>query len=288
MFHTAIKVFRMLAACSLLLLLSACYTVEEGPGEESDSTAGSFVWHDLITHDLETARSFYGGLLGWEFEQAGQREGHPYLLAKRNGKYAGGIIEVPRPTDGSDYSRWLGYMQIKDINAAVARTPALGGAVIEAVRDKGEVGKIAAISDAQTAVLGLIESQFDTGGQVLRDAPGAVIWNELLAADDTQAAAFYSALTGAKANTVTRRGGRYTLLESGGKQRAGILKIPLGDTDPLWLSYFAVDDPARAAAQVEALGGKVILAPSAELREGSMALVQDPEGAVLALQKWPL
>ena len=288
MLHSVISGFRLLAASAVLLLLGACYTVDEGPGEELDATAGSFVWHDLITHDLDAASSFYGVLLGWEFEQAVPREGYPYLLAKKDGRYAGGIIEIPRPADGNDYARWLGYMLVEDINASIARTPSSGGQVIEAVRDRGEVGKIAAISDSQRAVLGLIESQFDTGDQVLRDARGAVVWNELLAADIEAAAEFYTALAGVEANTIERRGGRYTLLESGGVQHAGILKLPLDDTDPLWLSYFAVGDPASAAAEAEALGGKVILAPSAELREGSMALIQDPQGVVLALQKWPL
>jgi len=78
------------------------------------------------------------------------------------------------------------------------------------------------------------------------------------------------------------------MLESKGIERAGLMTNPFDATDPFWLSYFAVSDPAAMAAKTQALGGTVLLAPSAELRDGSIALIQDPGGAILALQKWPL
>jgi predicted enzyme related to lactoylglutathione lyase len=39
---------------------------------------------------------------------------------------------------------------------------------------------------------------------------------------------------------------------------------------------------------VVSLGGKVVLAPRPDIRNGTLAVVADPSGAVLALQKWPL
>jgi hypothetical protein len=38
---------------------------------------------------------------------------------------------------------------------------------------------------------------------------------------------------------------------------------------------------------VAGLGGKVLLAPRPDLRKGSLAVVADPAGAVVALQKYP-
>jgi len=37
--------------------------------------------------------------------------------------------------------------------------------------------------------------------------------------------------------------------------------------------------------RTKALGGKVLLPPSPELREGTMAVITDPGGAILILQK---
>ena len=114
-----------------------------------------------------------------------------------------------------------------------------------------------------------------------------MVWNELLAANSGDAARFYSEVADISTTTLQRRGGEYTLLQSGGNDLAGILDNPFQSAGPLWLTHIAVRDPAVSAAKAEALGGKVLLAPSAELREGSMALIQDPGGAILALQKWP-
>jgi hypothetical protein len=38
---------------------------------------------------------------------------------------------------------------------------------------------------------------------------------------------------------------------------------------------------------VTGLGGRVLLEPSAQHRKGSLAIVADPSGAVVALQKFP-
>lgn len=40
--------------------------------------------------------------------------------------------------------------------------------------------------------------------------------------------------------------------------------------------------------RVVSLGGKVILAPSEDIRKGSVALIADPSGAAVALQRWPM
>ena len=47
-------------------------------------------------------------------------------------------------------------------------------------------------------------------------------------------------------------------------------------------------DAAAAAKKAEALGGRILLAPKPEVRNGTLAIVTDPSGAALALQKWPI
>lgn len=276
----------------LALMLTSCNTVDTPTSAKIDPsyshTAGSFVWHDLITHDIQAAQRFYSGLFGWQFEQGEDREGNPYMLAKIEDHYTAGILEVDRPADGSNYTRWLGYMAVDQLDQALAITRSSGGKVVTGIEERGEIGRVSAIEDAQQAVLGLMESDFNTSGLVLEKAPGAVVWNELLASDSQAAASFYAELSGATAHTLQRRGGEYTMLRSGSSDLAGIFDNPFKSAAPLWLTYIAVIDPADAVARAESLGGKVLLAPSGDLREGSMALIQDPDGAILALQKWPL
>ena len=111
------------------------------------------------------------------------------------------------------------------------------------------------------------------------------MWTELLANDPQGAARFYHSVFGYETRTIDRRGGKYTLLTHEGKERAGILRNPAEQWDPVWLTYFGVDDPVAASARAESLGGKVMLPASPQVREGTMAVVMDPSGAILVLQK---
>ena len=42
----------------------------------------------------------------------------------------------------------------------------------------------------------------------------------------------------------------------------------------------------RPLGQVETLGGRVLIAPKPEIRDGRVALIQDPTGAAVAIQEW--
>ncbi len=283
---------QLLTALFLLLGISACSTVS-GPTVSDFSLSdepliGKFVWHDLITDDTDATQRFYSAVLGWTFEQTTRPNGGPYTLAKLNGHYIGGIIQLDDPAGETDYSRWLGYLSVSDVDKAVAITRSAGGTVVVDVEDIINIGKVAAIKDPQGAVLGLIRSIHGDPDDSMPDAVGRIVWNELLTSDDAQAANFYQALAGYEVHSLDRRDGKYTMLKTAGIERAGILQNPFGDTLPAWLTYFAVNDPAGAAAKAESLGGKILLAPSPDIREGSLALVSDPGGAILALQKWPL
>jgi predicted enzyme related to lactoylglutathione lyase len=48
-----------------------------------------------------------------------------------------------------------------------------------------------------------------------------------------------------------------------------------------------VSDPAAVAARAEQLGGRIVVRESPEIRKGSVAVIVDPTGAAVALQKWP-
>jgi predicted enzyme related to lactoylglutathione lyase len=111
---------------------------------------------------------------------------------------------------------------------------------------------------------------------------------EYLAKDPVAALAFYKGLAGYESEArETPAGSPYQVLTRG-RPRAGLMKIPMENVRPNWLSYVRVEDPAALAGRVLSLGGKVVLAPRADIRNGTLAVVADPSGAVLALQKWPL
>jgi predicted enzyme related to lactoylglutathione lyase len=278
-----------LAVVLLLAVPAGCVSTTKfdtsGMSFSSAPLLGKIVWNDLITEDLDAARRFYGELFGWTFEQSARPGGKPYTLARSGKVYVAGMVPVDAPADGTHLSRWLPYASVADVDDAVAKATNAGAKVAVGARNVN-AGRVAAIVDPEGAVIGLVRSRIgDPDDPTTAPGPGRVVWTELLANEPDAQARFYTAVIGYEAKTIERRGGQYTLLTRAGTNRAGILKNPSDRAAPDWLTYFGVDNPATAASRVEALGGKVILPPSPQLREGTMAVVTDPAGAVLVLQK---
>jgi uncharacterized protein len=246
---------------------------------------GKVIWNDLITDDLDAARTFYGALFGWTFEHASAPGGR-YLLARSGNVYVAGIVEMKSKNQASKVSRWVPYISVEDVDGALSIATA-GGARVVVPAVNVNFGRAAAIVDPEGAVIGLAHSRIgDPDDATTSPGLGRVVWSELLSNDPEAAARFYRNVVGYEASTMPRRGGQYTLLAHDGKARAGLLKNPT-DAKPVWLTYFGIEDPVDAEGRVEALGGAVIAPASPRLREGTMVLVTDPTGALLVLQKVP-
>ena len=281
---------RTLAVALVATSLAACSSSGRPDLSEmsfsEDPLVGKIIWYDLITEDAAASQRFYNAVFGWTFEEINGPAGKLYILARTGGKYVAGMVPVTSDT-GANVSRWLPYVSVEDVDTAIIRTKAWGGSVAAEARDL-DIGRVGAIIDPQGAVIGLARSDIgDPDDNTTAAANGRPIWTELLADDAAKAAAFYESVVGFDVNRIERRGGEYTMLSNGGVYRAGILQNPT-DWKPAWLTHFAVADPAAAAGRVEALGGRVLLAPTPEVREGTVAIVADPSGAILALLKWPL
>jgi uncharacterized protein len=246
---------------------------------------GKIIWNDLITDDLDAARAFYGALFGWTFERSSGKGGS-YVLARWGNVYVAGIVEMQTKNRAAKVSRWLPYVSVGNVDSALS-TAAAGGARVAVAALDVNFGRVAAIIDPQGAVIGLAQSRIgDPDDGTTAPGLGRIVWTELLANDADAAARFYANVVGYEPNTISRRGGQYTMLAHGSTNRAGILKNPT-DAKPVWLTYFGVDDPVAAMGRVQALGGAVVAPASPRLREGTMALVTDPTGALLVLQKVP-
>ena len=276
----------------LLAGITACASTTtslmSGMSLSDEPLTGKFVWHDLVTTDLEADKRFYSGLFGWTYEQRRGPNGNPYTLAKSGDRFVAGMVVEPQPKDGSIISRWLGYLSVPDVSLAVRQNATAGGSAVVERLDISDYVSVAAIIDPQGAVLGLAQSNIGDPDDSQAGKPGRVVWNELLANDSAAAAQFYKALAGYKVDVQQRDGGEYTLLIADGVKRAAILDNPMDGVEPLWLTYFGVQDVKAATAKVGGLGGRVLLAPAADIRDGMQALVVDPSGALLALQQLPL
>ena len=81
--------------------------------------AGELVWFEMVAHDAERAKAFYGSLLGWQFRDA-EMPGLAYHVFE--GEPGGAIYEGESAGNGP-----IVYFGSEDIDADVARVRELGG-----------------------------------------------------------------------------------------------------------------------------------------------------------------
>jgi uncharacterized protein len=252
-----------------------------------NDTVGRFVWHDLVTDDMAASQKFYGALLGWEFEPT-TRAGRPYLIVRSGDQVAGGIVQRKETRTGP--ATWLSYLAVADLDRAMGQVTSAGGTVVLPATAVGAFGRIAVVHDPQGAPLGLAGVTGTLPPEPAQPPLHRFFWMEHLARDGPAALAFYKSLAGYESSVAPGASGvEYHVLERPAA-RAGLLQIPpdLQGVQPNWLPYVRVADPSALAAKVVSLGGRVAIAPRAEVRNGTLAIVIDPRGAAVALQKWPL
>lgn len=241
---------------------------------------GKLVWFDLLTHDPELARTFYGALLGWTFESRGE-----YTLARDAGGAVAGIIRMAPPGAGKAPapSRWMPLLSVSDLAAAIEAVKANGGRVVEGPGSLGARGRYAAVADPRGAQFVLLSSA--TGDPPDADGPPpGWMWGELWT-DDLQASArFYRAVLGYEVWEVGAGKNQGFLLASEGRPRARAARTPFEKVGAQWVPYVVVLDLRGALTQATRQGGRVLRRAGKELQ---LAAVADPDGAVMILEQRP-
>jgi predicted enzyme related to lactoylglutathione lyase len=246
-----------------------------------------FAWYELITTDVEAAKTFYTNVIGWGARDASV-PGRTYILFTAGEGLVGGLMGLPesaRETGGKP--RWVGYVGVEDVDDTVERVKRLGGAVHVPPTDIPNISRFAVFADPQSAALGLLESLGPGHGPAAEmGAPGRVGWHELFAADWEQAFAFYSEVFGwHKADTDVGEMSTYQLFSAEGQTIGGMLTKSATTPGPFWLYYFNVDNIDTAAQRVKAGGGQIVDGPL-EVPGGSswVVLCKDPADAIFALE----
>lgn len=119
--------------------------------------------------------------------------------------------------------------------------------------------------------------------QIRRLVQGIPCWFELASRDPEASAAFHTAVFGWSRSSMDLGAmGAYHFF----RNRTGTVGAmrQRSDAEPSgWTIYFAVTDLERAAAQVPALGGQILMGPHEVHGQGRMLLIADPAGASCCL-----
>jgi predicted enzyme related to lactoylglutathione lyase len=249
------------------------------------NSPGHFVWYELATTDMESAKAFYASVVGWRPRNASM-PGLAYSVFTIRNSPVAGLMNVPEDARRAGVApHWIGYVGVDDVDAAVGRIRQLGGGVHVPPTDVPGVSRFSVVADPQMATLALVKGTSSRKAQSVEPgAPGRVGWHELLAADWEKAFAFYGELFGwQKAEGHTGVMGAYQGFAAGGEPIGGMFTKPPELALPFWLYYFNVDDIEAAARRVAAGGGQILYGPTAVPGGALIVHCTDPQGAIFAL-----
>ena len=121
-------------------------------------TPGSFGWNELVTTDTAAARKFFGGLLGWSFDEMPMPGGGgAYVIAKAGEQMVGGMFKMQGEQFKGVPPHWMGYITVTDVDGAAKKVSTLGGKVCVPPTDIPSVGRFCMISDPTGAMVSLMQ-----------------------------------------------------------------------------------------------------------------------------------
>ena len=276
--------------------------------ERDGYPAGVPCWIDTSQPDPEAAVSFYGGLFGWEIEDA-MPHGSPgrYYIASLRGGDVAAIGSLPE--SGPPVARWNTYIWVGSADEAASKVRSAGGRVMSDPFDVMDAGRMAVCADPEGAVFCVWQAERHRGARIVNE-PGSLNFNGLHTHDPEGAKLFYGSVFGWEVlqtgddwqawrlpgygDFLEQRdpGLRERMAQSGapkGFEDVVATLNPITDGQPEvpvhWSVTFAVDDADAIASRAAELGGRVVVAPF-DAPWVRMTVIADPQGATFVASKF--
>ena len=119
---------------------------------EPAAAGSSFVHLELNATDFAKAKSFYGELFGWQFQDMDMGPAGTYSTFKPTDGPGGGLFSAPGVPEG-----WLAYMGVEDIHAATDKAKQLGATAHVGPHEIPGVGWMTILTDPNGARFALFQ-----------------------------------------------------------------------------------------------------------------------------------
>ncbi len=265
-------------------------------------------WVDTSQPDPAAATAFYGGVFGWDFEDA-MPPGAPasYFIARLRGGDVAAVGSLPE--GAPPRATWNTYIWVQSADDAAAKVLDAGGSVLMEPFDVMAAGRMAVFADPEGAAFCVWQANQHKGAQIVNE-PGAVNFNNLNTRDPEAARSFYGSVFGWDTLGLGGDVQMWTLpgysefLEQRDpelRQRMADVAAPEGFADVVatlapipddqpevpahWSVTFAVDDADATAAKATELGGQVVVPPF-DAPWVRMTVIADPQGATFIASKF--
>jgi uncharacterized protein len=237
-------------------------------------------WVDNLVPDPAQAMTFYGELLGWEFDGPGPGD---YYVAKLRGRDVAGVGRAPTGVSPG----WNTYVSVANADDAAK---AADRVVVEPF-DALPAGRLAALEDPTGAIIGVWEPVQRLGCQLVNEA-SAYAMSALHTPEPDAAARFYGELFGWETDSFGPGVSLFRLPGYVGGEPAqpvprDVIAVMAKDDGPArWSVDFWVTDADTLAGRVAELGGNVVVPPFDSIPK-RQAVLADPDGAVFSVSTAP-
>lgn len=249
------------------------------------STPGRWVWAELLTDQVDSEKAFYEQVFGWKCETRGTGE-ESYTTVRAEGRPIAGIVHHARPAGGTRGARWLPLLSVPEAGRAAQQAASAGGRVVVPPKRLPGRGDASILEDPEGGLFAVLRAD---GGDPPDEFPafGTWLWFELWAKDAPRMAEFYRPIGGYEVEAQEGPGDRPELrFIASGYPRAGVVQYRRKDLPTTWVPYVRVEDLQKTLTRVRQAGGRVIIEPGPEVREGKIAVFLDPLGAAAAVAEW--
>jgi predicted enzyme related to lactoylglutathione lyase len=118
---------------------------------------GTICWNEVMTRDVDAARSFYAQLLGWTTEEMPMGDMGTYTMFRKGDTQVAGMMGMDGPQFEGVPSHWLSYIAVESVEDRTAAARNLGATVHVPPTDIPNIGRFSVIADPTGAVIALFE-----------------------------------------------------------------------------------------------------------------------------------
>jgi predicted enzyme related to lactoylglutathione lyase len=245
---------------------------------------GSFCWVELATTDQDAAKRFYSSLFGWAINDFPMGTDGVYSMFDLEGQNAAAAATLnPQMRQHGVPPHWMLYMATDNADQTASEAAHAGGKVLAGPFDVADYGRMATLQDPAGAPFSVWQPKSHIGIGVT-GVPGTLCWADLMTPDQAGATKFYGDVFGWEISPGQDNTG-YLHIKNGAEFIGGIPPAEQRppNVPPHWMLYFYVENCDASTAKAKGFGAKVLMEPMTLENVGRFSIVDDPQGAGLAL-----